>query len=114
MTPRCSDLIRDFNRFVENDPTHFLRKKLSYGKRTIVLSAVGDLAWDDACERRAEIDSQLRDSGGVRAGGLSQRSLDMAWHWVARAYEYGVAKGRIPSNPLLGVLPKNPRNGRYF
>jgi hypothetical protein len=110
----AADLVREFNKYVESDPENRLREKISFAKRELMLKPLEGKRWDEVEACREEIDNWVRCYGSKRKQDLSKKTIDLAWMWVARAYEFGVVKQIIPHNPFKSLLPKNPVTGSYI
>ena len=107
------EILSAFNEFVESNPENRLRKKLSYPKRKKMLKPLEGLAWDEVENRKEEIDNWLRQYGSSREIELSDKTILFSWHWLARAYEYGVIKAMITRNPFKHILPES-KTGSYI
>lgn len=112
--PTAADLLNEFNGFVESNPKNRLRVKLSYPFRTTLLRPIADMSPEQVIQNKSKLTDWILKYGGKRGGKLSERSATFAWTWLARAYEYGVVKGKLDHNPLKSYLPKNPRSGSYI
>lgn len=112
---QAAQLIREYNDYIESIPNHRLQKYLSYGHRDKILKAVIGMSWDEVEKRKLAIDTELRESGSKRSGVvLSDKTLELAWCWLARAYEYAAYRGVIPVNRFRALIPKSRTSSTLF
>ena len=107
-------LVKEFNVFVEANPANRIRKKISYPKREMMLKPLVNVLWHEIEEKKETISDWVKQYGSSRKDELSDKTIELAWMWVARAYEFGVIKKIIPTNPLKYRLPTNPKTGSYI
>jgi len=111
---KAREIIQAFYRYVDSREENRLKNVLSYNHGKKIMKAVNDLAWDEVESREKEIKEWLRLRGAEEEGEvLSARTIEMAWTWLARSYEYAVLEGLIPENPFKKCIPK-PRTGSYI
>lgn len=112
--PKADQLLNEFNEHVESNPKNRLRAKLSFAFRRTMLRPIAGMTCNQVIENKSKLTDWVLKYGGKRGGKLSERSATFAWAWLARAYEYGVAKGKLTDNPLRSYLPRNPRSGSHI
>ena len=111
---QAAQLIREYNDYIESIPNHRFQKYLSYGHRDKILKAVIGMSWDDVEKNKSKIDTELRESGSKRGVILSDKTLELAWCWLARAFEYAAHRGIIPVNRFRGLIPKSRTSSTLF